>query len=133
MTLKTRVNATNRTITNVVNVTSDIYDPFMDNNTAENKTVIPPEADLEVNKTVSASSVHNGTVVFWTITVKNNGPDNATNVRVSDALPKGLVGFVIDTIPDGTTFENGVWSIGDMNNGSVLVLVLKSFCFGFSS
>ena len=124
--LESRVNATNTTITNIVNVTSDTRDPHPENNSAENKTVVPPEADLEVNKTVSASSVHNGTVVFWTITVKNNGPDNATNVRVTDALPKGLVSFEIDTIPEGTTFENGVWSIGDMNNGTVLVLVLKS-------
>ena len=126
MTLKTRVNASNTTITNVVNVKSDTYDPHPENNSAENKTVVPPEADLEVNKTVSASKVSNGNVVFWTITVKNNGPDNATNVRVTDALPKGLVSFEIDTIPEGTTFENGVWSIGDMNNGTVLVLVLKS-------
>ena len=88
LTLKTRVNATNRTIANVVNVTSDIYDPFMDNNTAENKTAIPPEADLEVNKTVEPGRVYYGDTVVFTINVTNNGPDNATNVVVKDLVPE---------------------------------------------
>ena len=127
--LETTVNATNTTLPNKVNVTSDTYDPFPDNNTAENKTKVLPEADLEINKTVQGDNIHNGSTVTWTITVKNNGPDNATNVRVTDVLPKGLVSFEVDSIDEGK-FVNGVWTIDEIAPGVSKRLVLKSVING---
>ena len=124
--VSTRVNATNTTLPNHVEVTSDTYDPVPGNNSADNSTSVLPEADLSVNKTVSSSTVHNGSTVIWTITVKNNGPDNASNVRVTDVLPDGLVSFTVVGGSGVGLFENNVWTIGDMANGDVLELVLES-------
>ena len=53
-------------------------------------------ADLSITKTASPSPAVAGQELFYTITVTNNGPDNATNVAVTDTLPAG-VSFITDT------------------------------------
>jgi hypothetical protein len=78
--INTTVDATNTTLNNTVEVTSDTYDPNPDNNNDTAKTTVLPEADLTVNKTVDLSSAHKGDVVTWTVTVKNNGPDKANEI-----------------------------------------------------
>ena len=89
--ITTLVNITNRTITNVANVTSDTPDSNKTNNVANNTTDVAPEADLEVIKTVSNSTPKKGDIITWTITVTNNGPDVAVNVRIVDTIPEGLL------------------------------------------
>ena len=125
--LESRVNATNTTITNVVNVTSDTHDPHPENNSAENKTAIPPEADLSIVKTVDCETTHNDTVVTWTIVVTNNGPDDALNVTVCDAIPDGLV--YIPENSDSHVVFNGthvVWEIPKVVVGTPVSLTLKT-------
>jgi uncharacterized repeat protein (TIGR01451 family) len=46
-----------------------------------------PSADVQIVKTASATG-HVGQTLLYTITVTNNGPDNAVGVTVSDQLPK---------------------------------------------
>jgi len=51
---------------------------------------VTPEADLSVTKTdnvAPATAVEVGDQINYTITVANNGPDNATGVVVTDTLP----------------------------------------------
>jgi uncharacterized repeat protein (TIGR01451 family)/gliding motility-associated-like protein len=50
----------------------------------------PQVADLSLTKTVSKTAVMIGDTIKYTVTVKNAGPDAATNVEVSDKLPAGL-------------------------------------------
>ena len=90
LTLHTIVNATNKNLTNYVNVTSDTYDPNETNNEAENTTEAVPEADLVIIKTVNNSTPMKGDTVTWTLVVINKGPDSAVNVVVSDNLPNGI-------------------------------------------
>ncbi len=54
----------------------------------------------------------------FTVTVVNAGPDQATNVAVTDILPSGLT-FVSST-PSQGTYNNttGVWAVGSINNGA---------------
>jgi uncharacterized repeat protein (TIGR01451 family) len=52
--------------------------------------VIPTDADLEITKRVSPTCVEEGASVAFTVTVKNNGPADATGVVVTDDLPFGL-------------------------------------------
>ena len=47
-------------------------------------------ADVWITKTASAGSVTNGGTLSYTLTVTNNGPDPASAVTVTDALPAGL-------------------------------------------
>ena len=68
---------------------SDQYDPNLVNNTAS-VTETPQQADLVVTDTISAFIPNVGDTVTYTVTVKNSGPNLATNVSLSDVLPAGL-------------------------------------------
>src|SRR5262249_61402629 len=49
--------------------------------------VINQIADLSIAKTVTPNQVVTGSNLTYTIRVTNNGPNTATNVKVSDNLP----------------------------------------------
>lgn len=68
-------------------------------------------ADLGLAKTVDNATPGNGSQVVFTLTVANNGPDAATGVTVSDALPAGLV-YVSD---DGAgAYDGATWVVGEL-------------------
>ena len=58
--------------------------------------LVVPSADLSITKTDSVDPVIAGNNLLYTITVDNAGPDDATNVVVTDTLPAG-VSFVSST------------------------------------
>ena len=123
--IRTKVNATNTPLVNRVNVSSDTYDSDTTNNNASNSTVIPPEADLEINKYIINETAHKGDFIYWTIVVINHGPDVAVNVVVIDFLPSELTDISVFNITHGS-FSNGVWSGFDLNSDDIAVLVLKT-------
>jgi uncharacterized repeat protein (TIGR01451 family) len=57
------------------------------------------EADLSIGISASSYAVRNGRTVTYSIAVTNNGPDFATQVRMSDILPPNLV-FVSLNAPE---------------------------------
>ena len=71
---------------------------------------------------VNASGVDILDSVEWTITVRNNGPSTARDVKVFDELPAGL--RLIGVRPSVGNYSNGVWKIGDLTNSSSATLVL---------
>ena len=121
--IKTIVNITNATITNVANVTSDTPDSNKTNNEANNTTDVDPKADLVVVKEVSNKNPHKGDIITWTITVTNNGPDNAVNVRVTDRLPAGLIFKGAD---GNYNKDTGLWIVGDLASGASAKLVITT-------
>ncbi len=83
-----------------------------------------PSADLEVTKEVNDQSVLTGQQVTYTINVTNHGPDTATNVIVTDALPSGL-DFVSEDSPVGDYDENtNIWTIGTLTDGQTVTLTI---------
>lgn len=74
------------TLTNSLSLTSDTPDLNTGDNFAT-LTVLVNAANLAVSQTASAPSVSIGTQVTYTITVKNNGPAQATNVALTDIVP----------------------------------------------
>jgi choice-of-anchor A domain-containing protein/uncharacterized repeat protein (TIGR01451 family)/TQXA domain-containing protein len=74
-------------------------------------------ADLSLTKTADKTNVQNNDVVTYTITVTNNGPNNATGVTVSDVLPAGLQ-FISATPAGVYDTVTGVWTIGAIANGA---------------
>ena len=73
----------------------------------------PLVIDLELNKTVDATTVSSGDSVTWTLTLTNNQANanaDATGVQVTDVLPAG-VSFV-SANPSSGTFSNGTWVLG---------------------
>lgn len=81
-------------------------------------------ADLDVTKTVDVASAHIGDPAQFTVTVTNNGPDDATGIEVSD--PESA-GFSFDMItPSHGTYSAGVWSVGHLDVGESASLTIDA-------
>ncbi|MEA2040596.1 MAG: DUF11 domain-containing protein [Thermodesulfobacteriota bacterium] len=80
-----------------------------------------PGADISVQKSVSNLRPDVGEDVVFTITVSNNGPDDATGVQVTDQLPAGLA-YVGDDSEGYYAPATGIWDVGDLANGYFDVL-----------
>lgn len=75
-------------------------------------------ADLRLSKSADRDRAAIGELVTYTLTVRNDGPDAATGVRVTDPLPEGLV---FSSSPDGCveTSAGGVrCDVGTLADGA---------------
>ncbi|MCP5467650.1 MAG: DUF11 domain-containing protein [Deltaproteobacteria bacterium] len=83
-------------------------------------------ANIVSNKTASASDVEIGDSFSYTITVTNEGPNNATNIQVVDNLPVE-VEFVSVTPDDICSHLNGVvtCNIPSLNNGESIEITIQ--------
>ncbi|TAF04456.1 MAG: DUF4347 domain-containing protein, partial [Oscillatoriales cyanobacterium] len=91
--------ATPTTITNVAYSNSSTFDPVVANNntslpTSRAITTITAIADLATTKT-GTNSAASGSTVSYTITTKNNGPNTADNITITDSIIPGLTGVVV--------------------------------------
>lgn len=84
------------TMSNTASVTTSSTDPVATNNSSTATVAIQQRADVQVIKTAPEGGAAPGSNVTFTVTVKNNGPSNATNVVVNDPTPAGLT-FVSNT------------------------------------
>jgi uncharacterized repeat protein (TIGR01451 family) len=86
--------------------------------------VTPPQADLEISKTVNEPRPSVTDDDFFTITVTNHGPDTATNVAVTDPLPDGLVYASTGSSATQGTFDGaaGTWAVGTLASGASATL-----------
>jgi uncharacterized repeat protein (TIGR01451 family) len=112
------------TITNTAEeLVADQFDTNPDNNEASAViSVTVTGADLAVTKTVNNAMPKAGEVITYTITVINNGPDEATGARLTDVLPAGVI-FSDYTAMHGTyTYTDGFWGIGDLRASEVVTL-----------
>ncbi|HYE64248.1 MAG TPA: Calx-beta domain-containing protein, partial [Pyrinomonadaceae bacterium] len=80
-------------------------------------------ANLSVAMTDSPDPVTAGNFITYTITVANNGPDNATGVTLSDTLP---VGVTFISASAGCSASSGVvtCSLGSLANGANKVVMI---------
>ncbi|MBK6769163.1 MAG: DUF11 domain-containing protein [Ardenticatenales bacterium] len=122
------VAAANPIVTNTVTVddlSPMIGDPDTRNNTAS-VPIFLVFADLAVTKSVDLPIADEGQTVEFTITVTNNGEDDATGVQIRDRVPSGMA-FVSATTPPGTTYNpvSGIWNIGSLPDGAMRTLLLR--------
>ncbi len=113
-------------IVNTATVTSTTADPDIENNSSTK--VVPIEivelsADLEITKTASKNVVNPGESFIYVITVKNNGPDAASAVKVRDLLPSSL--NLNEVNPSVGTWSAPDWTIGNLANGATKTLSLS--------
>ena len=103
----------------------DQFDSNPSNNVASTDFDVEPAADIQVNQTASNYNPTLNSNVTLTITAGNNGPDQATNINIDDALPSGL--SLISATPTTGTYSKGVWTIASLANGAnaTLTLVVK--------
>lgn len=86
------------------------------------RTVVPinPLADLAISMSGNSGPVYTGSGVTYDINIVNNGPANATNVVVADALPAGMV-LVSASSSKGTySNANGIvtFNLGNLDSGA---------------
>lgn len=76
-----------------------------------------------------------GSFVNYTITISNDGPDDATGVAVDDILDPTELEFVSVVSVDQGTFDDGtnVWTIGDIDDGESFDIVLRTRLIGLGS
>ena len=106
---------------NTATVSATTYDPVPGDNVAS-ASVNPPNVDLVVTKVVDDPNPSVGQDVTFTVTVTNNGPDDATGVAVADALPSGL--SLVGTTPSQGTYAAGVWTVGSLANGATATIAI---------
>ncbi len=97
----------------------DQFDPDLTNNSSKAK-VITREADLVVTKTVNNASPNVGDLIQFVVTVRNDGPDIANNVEVTDSFPTSGLQIVGTPIASQGNFDvgSGVWAIGGIGVGA---------------
>ena len=83
--------AAGTTLTNSATVSSTTQDPEPANNTDAAAVVIAPQADLSVVKRAPRHDRPLFQDVTYTLTVANAGPNDATGVTVTDAVPAGML------------------------------------------
>jgi uncharacterized repeat protein (TIGR01451 family) len=84
---------------------------------------VEPEADLAIVKTVSNPTPTVGEQVTFTFVIRNNGPDPATDVVVSDPFPPGLAFVAVVSIDQGAYDPaTGLWRVGTLPVGAAATL-----------
>lgn len=84
-------------------------------------------ANLVTTKTLlSASPTTTGSTVSFQITVRNDGPAGATNVRLTDLMPSGLT-YQSNT-PSAGSYNSGtgLWTIGSLASGASATLTINA-------
>jgi len=105
-------------IENIVSVIPSQYDWNETNNDDSEKISVNPIADMSIIKFANVTQANYLDLIKWTLIVKNNGPNDASNVFVSDVIPKGLE--IVDVY--GGKLEDSLFYIGDLLNGQSVKL-----------
>ncbi len=89
--------------TATVTAPAGVTDPTPANNSATDTDTLTPQVTLAVSKSDGSATYAPGGTATYTITVKNSGPSNASNVTLTDSLPSGVTLSANATcVPTGT-------------------------------
>ncbi|MBO9534382.1 MAG: DUF11 domain-containing protein [Solirubrobacteraceae bacterium] len=130
-----RAAAASSTINNTAQIAGNEFDPTPgDATTLPATTAIGAAADLVVTQTVDQPSVNVGDVVNYTVVVRNNGPQAATGINLSDDLPAGVTVLSI-TPAQGTCGTGDPFScaLGTLASGAQTTVVIQARVTGAAS
>ncbi len=82
-------------------------------------------SDLQLIKTVDKSVARVGTLVNFTLKVKNLGPNPTEGATIFDLLPSGFT-FVSSSLPADYNSITGDWEVGDLVVGAEATLVISA-------
>jgi uncharacterized repeat protein (TIGR01451 family) len=116
-------------LTNTAITSSNTPDP--DNGDLEDSVIMDidpssdPLADLHLEKVADRVRVDPGTTFYYTVTVSNRGPAEATGVVVRDQLPDALT--YLSSSADVGTYdpEEGRWEVGTLDVGAEASLRIR--------
>lgn len=83
-----------------------------------------PYADVEISKTKEEKEYKYKSYVLWNITIKNNGPNTATEVVIKDILTDGLI-WIYDNSEGRYDPNTGILNLSEISNqASINLLIL---------
>lgn len=94
-----------------------------DNNISQLDMTVESVADLSITKSASPDPVTPGSTLTYTLTATNNGPEDATNVIVTDTLPAGL-SLVSVTSSQGTCTGTVTCNLGTLPSGATATITI---------
>ncbi len=106
ITARVLASASATTVTNAATIDGAQFDPTPGNDTSlPTSTVIGSTADLLVTQVVDQPTVNVGETATYTVTVRNDGPQAATGIALTDDLPAGV--SVLSITPSQGTCGTG--------------------------
>lgn len=121
------------TVTNAASVTTEIPDINPGNDRDDDTTAIDTRADLVAGKRVDAWHVLGGGDVVYRLTVRNNGPSYARDVRLSDPVPSLVE--IVSTEPNGACtvlLQLVTCAVGDLAPGASAEFVVRGRAVGLA-
>lgn len=107
----------NTNFTNYVEAYTPILSPKgIPNNVSDSISLtVLPQANLEIYQEVNKSIVNVGEDIKITVTIVNNGPDNASNVVITNILNESNLKFAMS---NDTRYQEGKLDLGDFDANS---------------
>ncbi len=97
----------------------------LSNNTDSVSNPVTPRIDLQITKIDSQDPVAPGSQFTYTLTIKNNGPSNATGVVVTDTLPVTGVTYVsASQVPDSINGRDLEFELGNLASGATKTITI---------
>uniref|UniRef100_UPI0038B4E5CC DUF11 domain-containing protein n=1 Tax=Tenacibaculum litopenaei TaxID=396016 RepID=UPI0038B4E5CC len=81
--------------------------------------------DIQVTKAASGSTFNEGATVNWTLTAKNGGVNDGTNINITDVLPAGL-SYVSHSGSGTYSSSTGVWAVGTLSANQTATLTITT-------
>jgi uncharacterized repeat protein (TIGR01451 family) len=97
-----------------------------DPDTGECPVTPEPSADLAVSKGVDDAAPEESDTIVYTITVTNNGPNDATGVVISDTLPGGVTHVTSFPTQGIYNDDTGEWDVGTLHDSDVATLTITA-------
>ena len=116
-----------QTIANTASVSGTRLDPDPSNNaTPPTSTVVAAAADLAVTHAVDQPTLNLGDTATYTVVVRNDGPDPATGISLSDDLPSGTT-LLSQTTTQGTCSPGDplTCTLGTLAPGGAATIVVR--------
>ncbi len=141
LTLNVRVRASGSSTRNFAEIwSSNQFDPDStpgngETGTEDDETSAEvPIADLQLTQSVTTTGTPSSGTAVFTISVKNHGPDDASNVKVKTSLPSStsVYTFVSYGSSPGTTYTSstGIWDIGAIPDNETVTLTITTTTHG---
>ncbi len=114
----------NTTLINNIKVNGTGFDSNISNNNDSETIKITPLVDLAITKVVDNANPLFDSIITYTITVVNNGPDASTDVVVKDIWPANGLKFITST---GTyNPATGIWNVGELGSNEIATLTITA-------
>ena len=124
ITLIAKAAKSNVTIINDIKVNGTGFDSNISNNNDSETIKVTPLVDLAITKVVDNANPLYGSIITYTITVVNNGPDASTDVVVKDIWPANGLKFITST----GTYDpaTGIWNVGELGSNKIATLTITA-------